>query len=98
MHRSSQRDNNLSVITAPVVFLQRVLFFGELRRPRNVVAAVTAKNSPPDCFNNAATVLKEITNYLFSSTRCIFTAGAFLRQGIESFDMDRYLQDNFHIG
>ncbi|MBR3553563.1 MAG: hypothetical protein IKN72_09285, partial [Clostridia bacterium] len=43
-------------------------------------AAANAKNSPPDCFLNAATVLQEITSY--SSEQFLqFAGAAFLRYG-----------------
>ncbi len=42
-----------------------VAFIWGTADPRGTAAAVAAKNSPPDCFRNAATVLEEITGLSF---------------------------------
>ena len=66
MHRSSPRDNNLLSIN--LVRLGGVFLFPHgAAGPRGTAAAVAAKNSPPDCFLNAATVLEEITIQSFQA-------------------------------
>ncbi len=48
--------------------------------PRSIAPAVEAKNSPPDCFLNAPTVLKEIIIFCLFSTLAQ-SRGVFLRGG-----------------
>mgnify|MGYP004645687919 CR=1 FL=1 len=43
-----------------------------------------AKNSPRDCFLNAATVLKEIKNYLVIKPRKIHSFGVFFLTAVSS--------------
>ena len=75
MHRSFPRDNLL-----PFINLVRLVgvgsFLWKTAGPRGTAAAVAAKNSPPDCFLNAATVLQEITCCLLSTSSV--WAGLFL--------------------
>ena len=60
-HHSSQRDNCTKYQTP----LQKAEAFSFIIRrytvgPRSIATAVETKNSPPDCFFNVSTVLKEI--------------------------------------
>ena len=70
----------------------------KLRRPRSTAAAVGAKNSPPDCFINAPTVLKEIIIYhyqkylhyvevLFFCTNCGVLAAQLLRSALKTLNL-----------
>ena len=65
MHRSSQRDNHIKELSAAFATVDAVFFYG-LRCPHGIAVAVSSKNSPPDCFINASTVLKEIKVILSS--------------------------------
>ena len=54
-----QRDNQIIAYQVPLLS-RRYFSFIRTECPRGTAAAVSAKNSPPDCFLNAATILKEI--------------------------------------
>ena len=70
MHRSSQRDNRLSIYLVFISLAQNAGLFFCLQcvfdylfvpaGPRSTAAAVSAKNMPQAYFPNASTVLKEI--------------------------------------
>ncbi len=50
--------------------------------PRGTATAVKAKNSPPDCFLNALTVLKEIISQLYICMKSVAVlSGAFFTEG-----------------
>jgi hypothetical protein len=46
--------------------------------PHSIAVAVTAKNIPPECFLNAATVLKEIIYPEWDLSRLLCYAGEFI--------------------
>ena len=59
-HHSSQRDNLVILAFYSLCSLQRLFSFAPQWYPHSLAVAVKAKNSPPDCFLYAFTVLKEI--------------------------------------
>ena len=59
-HHSSQRDNLCLYAFYSLCNLQRLFSFAPQWYPHSLAVAVKAKNSPPDCFLYAFTVLKEI--------------------------------------
>ena len=65
MHRSSQRDKSYFIEYSALTQVGAV-FLCKLRCPHGIAVAVSAKNSPLDCFINASTVLKEIKVILSS--------------------------------
>ena len=55
MHLSSQRDNQF-IAYCTLSFIRECVFsFRGTSGPHSIAVAVAAKNSPPDCFLNAAT-------------------------------------------
>ena len=75
MHRSSQRDNRLSIYLVFISLAQNAGLFFCLQcvfdylfvpaGPRSTAAVVSAKNMPQAYFPNASTVLKEIIAYRY---------------------------------
>ncbi len=75
VHRSSQRDNRLSIYLVFISLAQNAGLFFCLQcvfdylfvpaGPRNTAAVVSAKNMPQAYFPNASTVLKEIIAYRY---------------------------------
>ena len=59
-HHSSQRDNLCLYAFFSLCSLQGLFSFATQWYPHSLAVAVKAKNSPPDCFLYAFTVLKEI--------------------------------------
>ena len=82
MHRSSQRDNRLSIYLVFISLAQNAGLFFCLQcvfdylfvpaGPRSTAAAVSAKNMPQAYFQNAATVLKEIIRLSCISNSPVF--------------------------
>ena len=57
---SSQRDNQFIAYYTLPSFRRCVLFLSATSGPHSIAVAVTAKNIPPECFLDAATVQQEI--------------------------------------
>ncbi|MBQ9517076.1 MAG: hypothetical protein IJR60_03270 [Eubacterium sp.] len=79
-HRSSARDSFSQTLPKRERF-----FFFEIAKtagPRGLAAAVETKNSPPDCFLNVSTVLKEIVLQITTSLQ---KAGTFYFCAAEKF-------------
>ena len=80
---SSQRDNYFIAYYTLPSFRRCVLFLSATSGPHSVAVAVTAKNIPPECFPDAATVLKEIItaflaiikDYSIHKSGCCFFIG-----------------------
>ena len=80
---SSQKDNCIFAIINPKVAYGFGDFFTFGSSEQSSCGA--AKNSPQDCFLNAATVLKEIIVYLLLSTpKSLMALGIFLPSGPRS--------------
>ena len=77
MHLSSQRDNYFVLILYSSAVLAEEFFFSTTSGPQSTALAVSAKNSPPDCFIHASTVLKEIITLFLSYTPLQKTAEEF---------------------
>jgi hypothetical protein len=54
--------------------LETLFFITYTAGPHSIAVAVEAKNSPPDCFPHAPTVLKEIINLSFQQRFCFGNA------------------------
>ena len=67
VHRSSARDKNLSCYINPGRFLFRGFVYNCGVLAAQLLRSQT-KNSPQDCFLNAATVLKEIKTHIFKAS------------------------------
>ena len=81
---SSQRDNQVYIVYQLRSFDFGVSFFADFGSSEQS-SCVAAKNSPQDCFLNAATVLKKIIVYLLLSTpKSLMALGIFLPSGPRS--------------
>ena len=81
---SSQRDNQVYIVYQLRSFDFGVSFFADFGSSEQSSCGA-AKNSPQDCFLNAATVLKKIIVYLLLSTpKSLMALGIFLPSGPRS--------------
>jgi hypothetical protein len=82
--KSSQRDNQIYIAYQLRSFDFGVSFCADFGSSEQSSCGA-AKNSPQDCFLNAATVLKEIIVYLLLSTpKSLMALGIFLPSGPRS--------------
>ena len=96
MHRSSQRDNRLSIYLVFISLAQNAGLFFCLQcvfdylfvpaGPRSTAAAVSAENMPQAYFPNAATVLKEIIRLSCISNSPVFCRVVFLFKCVVVYD------------
>ena len=96
MHRSSQRDNRLSIYLVFISLAQNAGLFFCLQcvfdylfapaGPRSTAAVVSAKNMPQACFLNASTVLKEIIRLSCISNNPVFCRVVFLFKCVVVYD------------